>query len=102
MADRDIERGNWEYRMNRLIVVLLVAVLGVGFAACAAHGDLWFGADSTVPTPHGFGCSVPVLMAGLAAALSLFPLTGRLAAQPDSERPLRLPVSFFQPPERPA
>ena len=88
--------------MNRVIVVLLVSVLGAGLVACATHGDLWFGADSTAPVPHGFGCSVPLMIAGLLATLALLPLTGRLAAPPGPARLLRLPVSFFQPPERSA
>jgi hypothetical protein len=88
--------------MNRVIVILLVSVLGAGLVACAAHGDLWLGADPAASVSHGFGCSVPSMIVGLLATLSLLPLTGRLVAQPGPERLLRLPVSFFQPPERSA
>ncbi len=88
--------------MNRVIVVLLVAVLGAGLMVCAAHGDFWFGADSTAPVSPGFGCSAPLMIAGLLATLSLLPLTGRLAPQPSPELLSRPPASFFQPPERSA
>jgi hypothetical protein len=88
--------------MNRVIVILLVSVLWVGLAACAAHGNLWFGADSTTQISHGLGCGVPLMTLTVALALSLVLLTGRWWAQPRPQYLLRLPVSFFQPPERSA
>lgn len=79
---------------------MLVSVLGAGLIACAAHGELWLGADSATPIAHGLGCGVPLMTAILVTSVSLVPLTEQLAAPPRPERPLRLPVSFFQPPER--
>lgn len=84
--------------MKRVIVILLVSVLAVGLAACAAHGDLWFGADSA-SVSHGLSCGVPLMTTALAAAVSLILTAGGLVPQSGPERPLRLPVSFFQPPE---
>jgi len=83
-------------------VILLVSVVAAGLIACAAHGDQWVGAHSTAPGSHGFGCSVPLMIAGLLATLSLLSSTGGLVPQLGPERLLRLPVSFFQPPERSA
>ena len=85
--------------MNRIIVILLVSVLGAGLVACAAHGDLWFGADLAAPASHGFGCGVPLMTAALEAGVVPLRSTGSLAAQPGLERSLRLPVPVFQPPE---
>lgn len=88
--------------MNRIIVIVLVSVLGAGLVVCAAHGDLWLDGDSATPISHGLGCSVPLMIAGLLATLSLLPLTARLAPQPSPEFLSRPPASFFQPPERSA
>jgi predicted small lipoprotein YifL len=84
--------------MKRVIVILLVSVLAVSLAACAAHGDLWFGADSA-PVSHGPGCGVPLVTTVLATAVSLLLTAGMLVPRSGPRRPLRLPVSFFQPPE---
>ncbi len=46
--------------MNRVIVVLLVSVLGVGLVACGAHSDLWLGADLAAATSHDLSRPVRV------------------------------------------
>lgn len=88
--------------MKRGIVVLLVFVLVAGLAACAAHGDLWLGADSPAPTSHGLGCGVPLMTTALVAGLLSLLLTGSLTIPPGPERLLRLSLSVFQPPEHSA
>jgi len=88
--------------MNRVIVVLLVSVLGVGLVVCAAHSELWLGADLAAATSHGFVCDVPLMTMALVTGVLSLRLTGSLATQPGLERRLRLPVPVFQPPERSA
>ena len=85
--------------MKRAMMIVVLCVLGVALAACAAHSDHWLGEESTATLSHALGCGLPLMVGALAAALSFLPLMGRLAPQRGPRLLLRRPISFFQPPE---
>jgi hypothetical protein len=88
--------------MKQTLMILLLCVLGVGLAACAAHSDRALGADSAAATLDDFGCGGPLMVEAPAVALAFLPLTRGLALAGSPPSPERRPVSFFQPPEHSA
>ena len=88
--------------INRVAILLVLLLVGIGIVACEVHGDQFSGSGSTTPASYGVACGLPLLTTAAVTAVSFWPQTGRLDYPAGPVRILARPVDFFQPPERPS